>query len=380
MGGYIRGMDLPSLHPNSLAVAAGRPARQPGGPVNPSVMLSATFHAGGDRAYGREGNDSTAAFEAAMGALEGGRTVSFSSGMAASSALVEGLPAGSLIVLPDRFYNYQRTLFDAQVALGRAELRVVDITDTEATIAALDAAAGARSGLLWLEIPTNPRLTVPDLPVLTAAARERGMLSVVDATLATPLGIRPLEHGADVALHSATKAISGHSDVLMGVLSVTDDALHEALVTRRTLTGALPGALESFLALRGLRTLAVRLDRYCANAAVLAGRLAEHPAITGVDYLGFADHPQADRVAKLLHCHGALISFTVGSAAHADELCRRLRLITHATSLGGVETLIERRGRYPGELAQGTPAEMLRLSVGIEHVEDLWADLAQALG
>ncbi|HEU5270102.1 MAG TPA: PLP-dependent transferase [Jatrophihabitans sp.] len=370
-------MDLPSLHPNSRAVAAGRPARLPGGPVNPPVMLSATFHAGGDRVYGREGNDSTEAFEAAVGALEGGRTVSFSSGMAASSALVEGLPAGSVIVLPDRFYNYQRTLFDAQVSLGRAELRVVDITDTEATVAALDEAAG---GLLWLEIPTNPRLTVPDLPALTAAARERGVLSVVDATLATPLGIRPLEHGADVALHSATKAIAGHSDLLMGVLSVTEDARYEALIDRRNLTGALPGALESFLALRGLRTLAVRLERSCANAAVLAGRLAEHRCVTGVDYLGFPDHPQADRVTKLLHQHGALISFTVGSADRADELCRRLRLITHATSLGGVETLIERRGRYPGELAQGTPADTLRLSVGIEQVEDLWDDLAQAFG
>jgi cystathionine gamma-synthase len=329
--------------------------------------------------YGRQGNDSTAAFEAAVGALEGGRTVSFSSGMAASSALVEGLPTGSVIVLPDRFYNYQRVLFDTQVTLGRARLRVVDITDTEATVAALDEAAHGAAGLLWLEIPTNPRLTVPDLPALTAAARDRGLLSVVDATLATPLGIRPLEHGADVALHSATKWIAGHSDVLMGVLSVSDDALYQALVTRRNLTGAVPGALESFLALRGLRTLAVRLERCCANAAVLAGRLAEHPAVSTVDYLGFADHPQADRVAKLLNHSGAVISFSVASVAQADELCRRVRLITHATSLGGVETLIERRGRYPGELAQGTPPELLRLSVGIEHAEDLWADLAQAL-
>src|SRR5436305_14319004 len=184
-----------SLHPNSLAVAAGRPPRQPSGPVNPSMMLSATFHAGGRRTYGREGNDGTEAFEAAIGALEGGRTISFSSGMAASSALVEGLPSGAVIVLPDCFYNYQRTLFDAQVALGRVRLRVVDVTDTEATIAALDAAESAPAGLLWLELPTNPRLTVPDLPVLTAAARDRWMLSVVDATLATPLGIRPRARG-----------------------------------------------------------------------------------------------------------------------------------------------------------------------------------------
>jgi cystathionine gamma-synthase len=182
-----------------------------------------------------------------------------------------------------------------------------------------------------------------------------------------------------VALHSATKWIAGHSDVLMGVLTVADDGLYETLINRRNLTGAVPGALESFLALRGVRTLAVRLERCCANAAVLAGRLAAHPAVTAIDYLGLATHPQADRVAKLLDHTGSVISFTLGSVEQADELCRRVRLITHATSIGGVESLLERRGSYPGELAQGTPAEMLRLSVGIEHVEDLWADLAQAL-
>ena len=369
------------LHPDSIAVAAGRPPRVPDGPVNQPVMLSATYHQGGPRAYGRQGNDSIEAFEAAVGALEGGRTVSFSSGMAASSALVEGMPNGAVIVLPDRFYNYQRTLFDAQQRLGRARLRVVDVTDTAATIAALDEAAAAPDGgrLLWLELPTNPRLTVPDLPVLAAAARERGVLSVVDATLATPLGIRPLAHGADLAMHSATKWIAGHSDAMMGVLTMTDDALFDALVERRNLTGAVPGALEAFLALRGVRTLPVRLERCCANAAVLAGRLANHPAVRTVEYLGFDDHPQAERVAKLLDHHGSVISFIVESVDKADELCRRVRLITHATSIGGVESLLERRGSYPGELAQGTPAELLRLSVGIEHVEDLWADLAQAL-
>lgn len=370
------------LHPDSIAVAAGRPPRVPDGPVNQPVTLSATYHQGGPRAYGRQGNDSIEAFEAAVGALEGGRTVSFSSGMAASSALVEGLPSGAVIVLPDRFYNYHRTLFDTQQRLGRARLRVVDITDTAATIAALEETTSAPDGgrLLWLELPTNPRLTVPDLPALAAAARERGVLSVVDATLATPLGIRPLAHGADVAMHSATKWIAGHSDAMMGVLTVSDGALFDALVERRNLTGAVPGALESFLALRGVRTLPVRLERCCANARVLAGRLAGHPAVRTVEYLGFDSHPQAERVAKLLDHHGSVISFTVGSSAEADELCRRVRLITHATSIGGVESLIERRGSYPGELAQGTPAQLVRLSVGIEHVEDLWADLAQALG
>jgi cystathionine gamma-synthase len=383
------------LRPESVVVAAGRPARVPDGPVNQPVVLASTFHAGGERAYGRQGNDTTAAFETAIGTLEGGRAVAFSSGMAASSAIVEGLPTGSVIVLPTSFYNYQRTLFDKQVELGRLSLRPVDITDTEATLAALDGVAGpdgpdgvagpdgaadtVGASLLWLEIPTNPLLAVPDLPVLMQAARQRSVLSVVDATLATPLGIRPLQHGADLVLHSATKWIAGHSDLVMGVLATAEDALAERLVDRRNLTGAIPGSLECYLALRGLRTLAVRLDRACGNAAVLAGRLAEHPAVRAVHHLGRPDHPQAERIARLLANHGGLVSFELDSVARADKLCQRLQLITHATSLGGVESLIERRGGYPGEVAQGTPAELVRLSTGIEHVEDLWADLAAAL-
>jgi cystathionine gamma-synthase len=205
------------------------------------------------------------------------------------------------------------------------------------------------------------------------------VLSVVDATLATPLGIRPLEHGADLVMHSATKWIAGHSDLVMGLLATADAALAARLVDRRNLTGAIPGGLDSYLALRGLRTLAVRLDRAVANAAELAGRLAEHPAVAAVYHLGRDDHPQAERIAKLLANHGGLLSFELDSVQRADQLCQRVRLITHATSLGGVESLIERRGRYPGEASQGTPAELVRLSVGIEHVEDLWDDLSQAL-
>jgi cystathionine gamma-synthase len=362
------------LRPETTVVAAGRPPRVPEGPVNQPLVLASTFHAGGEQAYSRQGTDTTFAFEAAIGALEGGRTTAFSSGMAASSAVIEGLPAGSVVVLPTSFYNYQRNLLDRQVELGRLSLRPVDITDTAATIAALDGAA-----LLWLEIPTNPVLAVPDLPALAEAARQRSVLSVVDATLATPLGIRPLEHGLDLVLHSATKWIAGHSDLVMGVLSTADPQLSARLVDRRNLTGAIPGSLECFLALRGVRTLAVRLERACANAAVLADRLAEHPAVRTVYHLGRPDHPQADRIARLLANHGGLLSFELDSVERADKLCQRVQLITHATSLGGVESLIERRGSYPGEAAQGTRPELVRLSAGIEHVEDLWADLAAAL-
>jgi cystathionine gamma-synthase len=217
------------------------------------------------------------------------------------------------------------------------------------------------------------------LPTPRGAPRQHGVRTVVDATLATPLGIRPLEHGADVVMHSVTKWIAGHSDLVMGALVTADPALDEQLKARRNLTGALPGALESFLALRGLRTLSVRLERACANAAELAGRLSAHPAVRKVHYLGLPGHPHADRITALLDNHGGLISFELGSVQHAAQVCDRVRLITHATSLGGVETLMERRGSYPGEVAQQTPPELIRLSVGLEHVEDLWADLAQAL-
>ncbi|MEO7261478.1 MAG: PLP-dependent aspartate aminotransferase family protein [Jatrophihabitantaceae bacterium] len=362
------------LHRDTMLIAAGRPARTPAGPVNQPLVLSSTFHAGGQRVYGRDGNDTIEAFEAALGAVEGGQVTAFSSGMAASTALIEALPVGSVVVLPTSFYNFNRILLDKQVELGRLVLRPVDVTDTAAAIQALPQAS-----LLWLELPTNPMLWVPDLPALTAAARQHGVRTVVDATLATPLGIRPLEHGADVVLHSATKWIAGHSDLVMGVLVTGEAALHDELRVRRNLTGALPGALESFLALRGLRTLSVRLERACATAAELARRLDGQSGVRKVRYLGLPGHPHADRIAALLDNHGGLLSFEPDSVQRAKQVCDRVRLISHATSLGGVETLLERRGSYPGELKQETPPELIRLSVGLEHVEDLWADLEQAL-
>jgi cystathionine gamma-synthase len=362
------------LRPESLLVRAGRPDPTAGAPVNHPVVLTATFHAGAERGYARSGNDSIDAFEAALGAVEGGTALAFSSGIAATTALIEGLPVGSVVVAPTSFYNVHGALFDTQVELGRLVVRTVEPVDTAETIAALDGAA-----VLWLELPSNPMLSVPDLPALSAAAAERGVLTVVDATLATPLGIRSLEHGADVVMHSVTKWIGGHSDLLCGALVVADPALAARLTERRTQTGALPGSLEVFLALRGLRTLAVRVERASANAAVLADRLADHPSVTAVLYPGRPDHPQAERVAALLDNPGCVVSFCTDTVARADRLCERVRLITHATSLGGVESLIERRGAYDPERRQGTPAELLRLSVGIEHVEDLWHDLDQAL-
>ena len=371
----------PALHRESVVVNAGRPHAVPGGPLSQPIVQTSTFHAGGERGYAREGNDTIAAFETAVGDLEGGRAIAFSSGVAATAAVLDGLPVGSTVLAPASFYNLHRTIFDRHAQLGRITVSTVDITDTDAVTRALDEVPGsAPSAVLWLEIPTNPMLSVPDLPALTAAARSRGVLTVADSTVATPLGIRPIAHGTDVVMHSGTKWIAGHSDVLSGLLVTADPDLADRLVASRMLAGSLPGSLDAFLALRGLRTLSVRLARSVATTAVLAARLREHPRVRAVNYLGFADHPHADRTAKLLDHHCALLSFTVDSVEHADALCAGTRLIANATSIGGVESLIERRGRYPGELVQGSPAELVRLSVGIEHVEDLWADLENALG
>jgi cystathionine gamma-synthase len=221
---------------------------------------------------------------------------------------------------------------------------------------------------------------VVDLPPLIEAAHAVGAVVGVDATFSTPLIVRPLDLGADIVMHSVTKYFAGHADLLMGALITRDGPRAEALTGRRLLTGAIPGALEAYLALRGLRTLPLRLERAQANALELAQRLAAHPAVTLVRYPGLPGDPGHELAARLHAGFGAMMSFDVtGSAEDADAVCDRVQLITHATSLGGVESLIERRGRYAGEMANGTPPTLLRFSVGIEHVEDLWADLDQAL-
>jgi len=348
------------LHPESVVVAAGRPGA-PGDPLTVPVVLTAPYrHDPDDNRYAREHPSATIeAFEATLGALEGGTALAFASGMGAVAALAEGRPAGSVAVIPAAGYAGSLASFRAQEALGHLSVRSVDLTDTESVITAL---AGA--DLLWLESVTNPLLDVPDLPRLIAVAHEAGALVCVDATLSTPLLLRPLELGADVVMHSVTKYLAGHSDVLMGALVTSSPTLAAQLHARRTLTGALPGALEAYLATRGMRTLALRMERAGANAAELAIRLAAHPAVSRVRYPG----------------SGAMISFEVtGGAAAADAVCAAVRLITHATSLGAVESLIERRAMHEGDAAFGTPASLLRFSVGIEHVEDLWADLEQAL-
>lgn len=368
---------MADLHPESILVAAGRP-HEPGAPVNSPIDSSATFRNGdGENHYARGHSvGARADLETALGELDGGRALAFSSGMAAIAAVVAWQPVGTVAVIPDAAYAGTVQIFGEQERLGRMTVRRVDVADTAAVVAALD---GAHR--LWLETVTNPLLAVPDLPALIDAAHSRGAHVAVDATFSTPLNVRPLDLGADVVMHSATKYLAGHSDALLGSLTTRSDELYAALDERRTLAGSICGALEAFLALRGLRTLAVRFERAQANAGELARRLADHPKVTRVRYPGLADHPGHEIAARDHAGFGAMISFEIaGDATEADRVAGALQLITNATSLGGVESLLERRAQHAADAAFGTPPNLLRFSVGIEHVDDLWADLVQALG
>jgi cystathionine gamma-synthase len=378
------------LDPRTLAVHLGRPPATPGGAVNPPVTLTSTFRIGGAAIYGRGDNETWEALEVAVGGLEGGQALAFASGMGAIAAVVETLPTPGRVVVGGDAYNGTRRLLADVARRGRLRFRTVDTTDTAATLAAcqdlVEAPArpsGERGdfgagGLLWLESPTNPMLGVADLPALIAGAHELGMDVAVDNTFATPLLQRPLEFGADVVIHSGTKYIAGHSDILIGLTVASRADVVDQLITRRILHGATVGSWEAWLALRGLRTLDVRLERAQANTAELARRLVAHPRVERVRYPGLPDDPGHELAAKQMSGFGAVVSFEVtGGATGADAVTDAVALITPGTSLGGVESLMERRGRLAGE--EGLPPALLRLSVGIEHVEDLWADLDQAL-
>lgn len=370
----------PVLHPESVVVTAGRP-HTPGAPLATPIVLTAPYrHGEGGNAYARHDvSETVAAFETAIGALEGGAALAFASGMAAVTTAIDTLltrgSAPFVAVAGLAGYSGTVTTFDELDKQGRLTLRRVDPADTASVVAALDGAS-----LVWLETVTNPLLEVADLQAIIPAAHAAGAVVVVDATFSTPLVVRPLELGADVVMHSATKYLSGHSDVLLGVLVTRSPELRDQLHARRTLAGAIPGALESYLALRGLRTLALRMERAQQNAMELARRLHRHPRVTRVRYPGLPDDPGHEVAARTFAGYGAIISFEVaGSAADAEAVCAQLTLITDATSLGGVESLIERRAQHAVDAAIGTPPTLLRLSVGIEHTEDLWADLSAAL-
>lgn len=361
--------------PATLAVTAGRPAREPDGPLNAPITVGSTWHAGGPTGYGRYGNPGWSALEEAVGALEGGRALAFGSGMAAVTALLDGVPQGGVVVAPKHAYSGTLKLLQELAASGRLEVRWVDVSDTTAVE---QASAGAQ--LVWVETPSNPNLEVADVRACCAAARSAGARVVVDSTFATPLLQRPLELGAHAVVHSATKFIAGHSDALLGLVVTNESDVYDAVLAHRSSRGALPGALECFLTLRGLRTLHLRLERGQANAAELARRLAADPRVARVRYPGLTSDPWHQRAAAQMDGFGAIVSIELpGGAAEADAFVARCALWVHATSLGGVESSLERRRRWAAE-SHDVAESLVRLSVGVEDVEDLWADLDEALG
>lgn len=357
----------------SWVVSAGRD-RRPGSPLNVPPWPASNFVLGDERAYLRDdGTPGWDALEDIVGGLEGGSAISFASGMAAIAAVFDQLAVGSVVAIPDDCYQGVAGLANVGERQRRWTVQRVAVGDTARWIEICGVA-----DLIWLESPSNPLLTVGDVDAICAAPRKRGAMLGVDNTFATPLNQRPLALGADVSVQSVTKFIGGHSDLLGGVVTVRDAGLFASLRQSRLLAGATPGTLETFLAVRGVRTIALRLERGQQNATILAERLASHPNVTVTRYPGLATHPTHEAARRQFKHFGTIISFDVrGGAAAADATCASLRLIQHATSLGAVESTIERRSAVPGQ--EHLPPGLLRLSVGIEAVEDLWRDLDHAL-
>lgn len=350
---------MEEMRPETVAITSGRPESAAGAPLNTGISLNSTFTAGGPIGYGRFGNETWHALEEAITELEqGDSTLAFSSGMAAITAVFSLLPHGAPVVASDQGYSGTMALLKKYHEQGRLEVRFVDIANTKDVFEALIGAA-----FLWIESPTNPGLEVAEMALIIGEAKKRNMGVAVDNTFATPLNQLPLVMGADISMHSVTKYLAGHSDVILGSLTVKDPALYNRLLEARTLIGSIPGPFEAWLGLRGIRTFPLRFKAAQANAQGLIEKLESHPKVSKVRYPGF----------------GAIISFEVTSdGAGADKVCDSSRLITNATSLGGVESTWERRRRWPLE-SESVPENLIRLSVGCEHVEDIWNDIASAL-
>jgi len=331
--------------------------------------------------YGRGGNPTREAFERALAALEGGqRGFAFASGLAAETTLLLTLRPGDHVVLADDVYGGTYRLLTKVLAPWGLASTTCDLTDP----AALRAAIRDETRFVWIETPSNPLLKIIDIAAAASVAHEAGAKVVVDNTFATPALQRPLALGADVVIHSVTKYIGGHSDLIGGAVVTSDTDLIERLGFLTNAVGAVPGPMDCYLALRGLKTLAVRMQRHGENAARVVEFLAGHPKVDQVYYPGLATHAGHDVAARQMRGFGGMVSFTVSSAAEALEVVTRTRVFFLAESLGGVESLIEVPGPMTHASVAGSPlevpAELIRLSVGIEHPDDLVEDLARALG
>jgi cystathionine gamma-synthase len=385
----------------TLAIHAGQDPDPLTGSVVPPIYQTSTYKqdgVGGLRGaaaapggwvdgyeYSRTANPTRGALEECLAALEGGaRGIAFASGMAAEDTVLRTICSpGDHVVIPDDAYGGTFRLFSKVYERWGISYHPVRIGDP-AAVAAAAAQHGAR--VIWVETPTNPLLGIADISALAGIAHDAGALLVVDNTFASPYLQRPIPLGADLVVHSTTKYLGGHSDVVGGAVVVADAGLGERLAFHQNAIGAVPGAFDSWLTLRGIKTLAVRMDRHCANAARVAEMLAAHPAVAEVLYPGLASHPGHELAAKQMRGFGGMVSFLLrdGGGDAAAAVCARTRLFTLAESLGGVESLIELPSRMTHASAAGSPLEvpdgLIRLSVGIENADDLVEDLRRALG
>lgn len=369
------------------------PRGQHGGPADrcgrPPIYQVSTYKqdgVGGLRGgyeYSRSANPTRTALEENLAALEGGRRgLAFASGLAAEDCLLRTLLApGDHVVIPNDAYGGTFRLFAKVVSRWGVEWSVADTSDPESVRAALT----PKTKVIWVETPSNPLLGITDIAVVADIARSAGAKLVVDNTFASPYLQQPLALGADVVVHSLTKYMGGHSDVVGGALVAADAALGEELAYHQNAMGAVAGPFDSWIVLRGIKTLAVRMDRHAENAGKVVELLKRHPKVTNVLYPGLPEHPGHEVAAKQMRNFGGMISFQVaGGEEEAVAVCGRTKIFTLAESLGGVESLIEHPGRMTHASVAGSalevPADLIRLSVGIENADDLLADLTQALG
>jgi len=379
--------ELPGF--NTRAIHAGQEPDPATGAVIVPVHLTTTYKqdgVGGLRGgyeYSRSANPTRTALQEALAALEQGSTgMAFASGLAAEDTLLRTVCApGSHIVLAGDAYGGTFRLISRVHARWGVEYTPADLGDLDAVRAALRPS----TRVIWCETPTNPLLNIADIAGLAQLAHDAGALLVVDNTFASPYLQQPLPLGADVVVHSTTKYLGGHSDVVGGALVTADAALGEELAYNQNAMGAVAGPFDSWLVLRGIKTLGVRMDRHQANAARIAEFLLGHPDVAAVLYPGLPEHPGHAIAAKQMSGFGGMLSFRLrGGEEQALKVCERTEVFTLAESLGGVESLIEHPGRMTHASAAGSPlevpADLVRLSVGIEDVDDLLADLEQALG
>ncbi|WP_210649035.1 cystathionine gamma-synthase [Nocardioides sp. SYSU D00065] len=372
------------------AIHAGYEPDAMTGAVIPPIYASSTYKqdgVGGLRGgyeYSRSANPTRTALEGALAAVEDGvRGFAFASGLAAEDTIIRALTGtGGHVVIPDDAYGGTYRLFDKVAKVWGLDHSPAPVADTEAVAAAIEP---GRTRLVWVETPTNPMLTIGDIEALATVAHDAGALLVVDNTFASPYLQQPLTLGADVVVHSTTKYVGGHSDVVGGAVIVRDLELAEKIAFHQNAMGAVAGPFDSFLVNRGLKTLHVRMDRHCDNAERVVAFLDADPRVTEVIYPGLTSHPGHEVAARQMKRFGGMVSFRVaGGVERALAVCERAEVFTLAESLGGIESLIEHPGRMTHASVAGTdlevPDDLIRLSVGIESVEDLLADLDRALG